>query len=79
VLLAEGMAFFMLGLEVEHINREANIFEEGFILDMLSKAAVVVEDDVIGFEQINMDNPLEEFLKVSGKYVPKVRNNPNKP
>ena len=63
MLLTEGMAFFMLGLEVEHINREANIFEEGVILDMLSKAAVVVEDDMIGFEQINMENLLEKILK----------------
>ena len=57
------MAFFILGLEVEHINREANIFEEGVILDMLSKAAVVVEDDMVGFEQIDMENPLEKILK----------------
>ena len=63
MLLTEGMAFFMLGLEVEHINREANIFEEGVVLDVLSKAAVVVEDDVVGFEQIDMENPLEKILK----------------
>ena len=63
MLLTEGMAFFMFGLEVEHINREANIFEEGVILDMLSKAAVVVEDDVVGFEQIDMENPLEKILE----------------
>jgi hypothetical protein len=34
----------MLAVEVEDVNRESNVFEEGIILDMLGKGAVVVEE-----------------------------------
>jgi hypothetical protein len=48
---------------MEDVDGEANVPEKKVSLDMLSKTAVVVKNDMVGLEEINTEDALEKFLK----------------
>jgi hypothetical protein len=52
----------MFAVEVEDINGESHIFEEGAILDMLGKGAIVVEKKMIRLLIIDAECTLYKLL-----------------
>jgi hypothetical protein len=42
----------VLTVEVEHVNRQANILKKRIVLDHLRKGAIVVKEDVVGLYRI---------------------------
>ena len=63
VLLAESVCCFVLGLEMEDVDGEANVGKEWVVLDMLGKRTVVVKENMFRFEHFDTKCMLEEFLK----------------
>jgi hypothetical protein len=60
--LAEYISHRMLAFEMKDINGESNILEEGVVLDVFCKRAIVVKEDVIRFLVVNAECTFNELL-----------------
>jgi hypothetical protein len=58
----------MFAFEMEDIDSESNILEEGVVLDMFCKRAIVVEEEVIRFLVVNAECSFNELLIVRHSY-----------
>lgn len=62
VLLAEAIRLRVLAFEVKDINRKAYVLEEQIIPDKFGKRAIVIIEDMVGFESSDAESTLDEFL-----------------
>ena len=63
IFLTKCMRLFVLGLEMEDVNAEANVVEVWVCLDMLSKQTIVIEKNVIRLDCLHPEGMLDEFLR----------------
>lgn len=62
IALAKLVFDRMFAIEVKDINRESHVFEEGVILDVLGKRAIVVEKKMIRLLIIDAESSFYKLL-----------------